>query len=120
MAVNSELQEEMMENTAMDAADELLENVDEDVPAPTPEVATIEEDDLQSVPVALEISLPSMKIPLETVKSLSQGATLPLGVDLSEAMVIGINGQPFGTGHFVQIGDKVGIQIETWKSGKTH
>lgn len=80
-----------------------------------PATSLAESSGLDGLPVSLEISLPTITLPLGIVKDLAGGTTVPLGLNLSELMQIGINGQIFGHGSFVQIGDQIGIQIESWK-----
>lgn len=75
---------------------------------------------LDGLPVSLEIALPPIALTMNAVKSMTNGSMIPLGLDLSEPMSIGINGKKYGMGNFVQIGDKIGIQIEDWKPASTH
>jgi flagellar motor switch/type III secretory pathway protein FliN len=94
--------------------------------APLADVDTETDDDadadagIKGLPVSLEISLPAVTVTLDMVRSIRRGMTVPLGMDLSERMTIGVNGQHFGEGSFVQIGDKIGIQIDNWKPARPH
>jgi flagellar motor switch/type III secretory pathway protein FliN len=51
---------------------------------------------------------------LSEISSIAPGAILDLGLDLSDPIVIRINEKAVGTGRLIQIGDRVGIQIERW------
>jgi flagellar motor switch/type III secretory pathway protein FliN len=76
--------------------------------------------EIKGLPVTLEVSLPAVTVSLDMVRSMARGVTVPLGIDLTERVRIGINGRQFGEGTFVQIGDRIGIQIEDWKPGRSH
>ncbi len=78
------------------------------------------DNNIKGLPVTLEVSLPPVIVSLDTVRSMARGMTVPLGIDLTERVRIGINGKQFGEGTFVQIGDRIGIQIEDWKPNRSH
>lgn len=99
--------------------DEPSELAQDDDIAP-PSIKGASDEHLLGLPVAFEVYLPQIMISIDMVRNMARGTTIPLGVDLTEPMRITVNGQTFGHGRFVQIGDKVGIQIEEWKPARAN
>lgn len=94
-----------------------LEQLDPVEPAP---LKGASDEHLLALPVAFEVHLPQITLSIDMVRNMARGTTIPLGVDLTEPMRITVNGQTFGQGYFVQIGDRVGIQIDEWKPARTN
>lgn len=77
-------------------------------------------DDLDKLPIQLEVALAEIDLPLAKFRSLTTGMTVPLQVDLTDHFDITANGLKFGEGVLVQIGDRVGIQIVKWTAKPEH
>ena len=76
--------------------------------------------DLHDLPVKVEIGLPPIQLKFSKLKEMSNGSIIPLGIDLTEPVSISISGKKYGSGSLVQLGHKIGVQIERWAPGGTH
>lgn len=72
---------------------------------------------LDDLPMHLEVQFKRKTMTLAEISTLAAGVILDLGINLSEAVVLKINDEAMGTGHLVQIGDLVGVQINRWNVG---
>jgi type III secretion system YscQ/HrcQ family protein len=72
---------------------------------------------LDDLPMHLEVQFRRKTMTLADIGALASGAILDLGIDLSEPVVLNVNGEPVGTGRLVRIGDLVGVQIDRWSAG---
>ncbi len=70
---------------------------------------------IDDLPVMLEIVLASRNMRISDLADLAPGASLDLGADLTAPVRLRVNGQTLGTGRLVQIGERVGVQIEHWR-----
>jgi type III secretion system YscQ/HrcQ family protein len=70
--------------------------------------------DLIDLPMLVDFQFHRKTMALSEISSIAPGAILDLGLDLSDPIVIRINEKAVGTGRLIQIGDRVGIQIERW------
>ena len=51
---------------------------------------------------------------LSDIQGIAPGAILDLGLDLADPIVIRVNEKQLGIGRLVQIGDRVGVQVNRW------
>jgi type III secretion system YscQ/HrcQ family protein len=71
--------------------------------------------DFSSLPMNLDFHLCRKTLPLLQVSNLAPGMILDLRLDLRDPVTIRVNEQAVGTGQLVQIGDSIGIQIDSWR-----
>lgn len=67
------------------------------------------------LPVVLDLQFHRSLVPLAEFSRLTEGSFLDLGIDLGQPVRIRANDCTVGSGHLVQIGDRVGVRIERWR-----
>jgi flagellar motor switch/type III secretory pathway protein FliN len=75
-------------------------------------------DEVAELSVALDLQFHRKLLPLADFSRLVEGSYLDLGIDLGQPVRIRANDCTVGTGHLVQIGDRVGVRIDRWRFGK--
>ncbi|MEO1599429.1 MAG: FliM/FliN family flagellar motor switch protein [Pseudomonadota bacterium] len=76
----------------------------------------LDEPTLAELPIHLDIRLQSRSLPLSAFAGLAPGAVLELDADLTGPLEILGNGRIVGTGRLVQLDQRIGVQIERWRS----
>lgn len=100
----------MEDQTALETENEFA---DEHVEVPVQEVI---DDGLGPLEVGMSMTFPDASVTLAQFKEIAQGVTVPVNVDLSAPVEIAVGGQKRGQGVLVQLGEKIGLQIETWSA----
>lgn len=69
------------------------------------------------VPVTVEFVLASSRMGLSEVAQLRPGSVVELNCGLSDRVNVRVNGITMGAGYLYQIGDQVGLRLESWRGG---
>lgn len=72
---------------------------------------TLEDSDLESLPVALVFELGRITLSLGEVKQLAPGVIVPLGASADGAVDVIANGKRVGRGEIVRIGESLGVRL---------
>jgi type III secretion system YscQ/HrcQ family protein len=99
--------------------DDILMSDEDPLPDGTEGINFDELEDVADLSVALDLQFHRKLVPLTEFSRLVEGSYLDLGIDLSQPVRIRANDCTVGTGHLVQIGDRVGVRIERWRFGKS-
>ena len=70
--------------------------------------------DLEMLPINLDVRLKEKRVTLGDLAKCRPDAIIPLGLDLTEEVGLFANDFKVGTGHFIRIGDRVGVQVDSW------
>ncbi|MCP1846089.1 flagellar motor switch/type III secretory pathway protein FliN [Bradyrhizobium sp. USDA 4524] len=80
--------------------------------------ATFLSDAVSDLPVRIDVLLKRRRLSLADLRSLAPGVTLDLEIDLKAPVTILANGAAIGSGHLLQLGNHIGVQITRWPMQK--
>lgn len=85
-------------------------------PSPLPEAkpedsSSLIAQKLDELDVLLSFEVGEKALPLQTLRSITQGFTFELENPVQKPVIIKLNGQPIGQGELLQIGEKVGVRV---------
>ena len=66
---------------------------------------------IDNVGVTLEAFLGDARLTVAELTALKEGAVVPLGASLNEAVELRLNGVPVARGELVAVGDKFGVRL---------
>jgi len=69
---------------------------------------------IETLPISLEIRLKEKRVTLRELVDFQPDTVIPFGLDLKEEVSLFANNMNVGSGHLVQVGDRVGVQIDSW------
>ncbi|WP_282078574.1 FliM/FliN family flagellar motor switch protein [Epibacterium ulvae] len=87
------------------------EEVETPSPAPVPE-------EMLNLPVQFTFTLAAEEVSMMEFARVTQGYFLDSNIDLNGEVEIKVNGKKYGTGRLIQIGHRIGVQVEQWPSGE--
>ena len=76
--------------------------------------AVLDADEIDGLPITLDLAFPTQRISLKNLTKIGVGASFPVGSSLTDSLTIRANGQSVGMGRLINLDGVLGLQVTEW------